>query len=283
MHDLETRLRAWRRETATLLGNRREVLDELESHLREELEVELAPAVAQAWDRALAKLGDPRALAAEFAKATPPARWLPARLAWFAWAGLVLAIVVGAAPPIFARGDTLLAVHVLCVLTGYLGTLLVGALGVCFAAGRLFADWDAGRSRALRRVALPLVLFAGAFTLVGVGLGMQWAQRSWNVAWSWDSKEVGGLTVILANLILAVLLLWRRVPDRLLMGLALLNNILVGLAWFHPLLGIGWNGSLAAYGWSAFAPLLIAFLAVQAALAVLTALPATWLHVRRAS
>jgi hypothetical protein len=276
MHDLEQRIRQWRSQLAGQLKCRPEVLDELESHLREELDRSLAPALDQAWEASLAKLGDPRALAEEFAKVTPPIGWLPARCVALGSISIAPAMVPVAL--LFARGDPLLVVHVAAVLLGYLATLFVGALGICFAVARPFSAWHAGRSRSLRSVALPLTLFGASFTGLGIGLGMQWAQREWGWAWSWDSKEVGALAVVVGNLILAGLLAWRGAPDRLLMAMALVNNVVVCLAWFHPLLGVVGPEALHAYGWSAFAPVLIAALVLQVALVVFVAIPANWLR-----
>jgi hypothetical protein len=82
-------------------------------------------------------------------------------------------------------------------------------------------------------------------------------------------------------LFFATLLAGRGVPDRLLMALALVNNIVVCLAWFHPVLGIVGPESLHIYGWSAFAPVLIGALVAQIALIALVAIPARWLRERR--
>jgi cytochrome c assembly protein len=284
MHELEQRIRQWRREVARQLDGRREVIDELESHLREELQRALAPAIDQAWTAALAKLGDPKMLEAEFAKLTPPTGWLPARLVGLGWIGIVAMVLVLAPVAILsARGDPLLVVHVSFVLLGYLATLLVGTLGICFAVARAFSDWHVGRSRSFRRIAFALTLFATGCTAVGVWLGMQWAQRAWAVAWAWDPKEVGALAVIAGNLALAGLLLWPWVSDRLTMAISLLNNMIVCLAWFHPLLGIVGRPGLHSYGWSRFAPLLIAALVLQALFMIVAAAPAGWLRKQQTS
>src|SRR5215831_16437262 len=82
MFDLEERIRHWRQAQAHALGGRAEVLDELESHLREEVQrlVAAGQTPGSAWETALAHLGDPRQLAAEFGKVSPPGAlgWLPA-------------------------------------------------------------------------------------------------------------------------------------------------------------------------------------------------------------
>jgi ABC-type transport system involved in cytochrome c biogenesis permease subunit len=128
-----------------------------------------------------------------------------------------------------------------------------------------------------------LTLFAAGCTAIGVWLGMLWAERAWAVAWAWDPKEVGALSVIAGNLALAGLLRWPRVSDRLTMAVSLLNNIIVCLAWFHPLLGVAGRPHLHSYGWSSFAPLLIAALVLQALLMIVAAGPAGWLRKQETS
>jgi hypothetical protein len=82
---------------------------------------------------------------------------------------------------------------------------------------------------------------------------------------------------------LAGLLLWPAVSDRLTMAVSLLNNMVVCLAWFHPLLGIAGRPGLHSYGWSRLAPLLIAALALQALFMVVAVAPAGWLRRQQTS
>jgi hypothetical protein len=264
MHKLEERIRTWRQEWAAKLS--REQLDELEGHLREELDGALAPALDLAWTGAVAKLGDPALLAAEFAKVSPRSGWLPARIVGFLTVGLTL-LIAALLPFLTRQGDALLGIHVMLVTLGYVTTYLIGMLGVCFALMRPFADWHAGRARSLRRVAVPLTMFAGVCTLLGVVLGMRWAAREWGVAWSWDPRETGGLAVVVGNGALAVFLMLQRVPDSARMALALVNSLLVTLAWFHPVLGWGWGEMPHSYGAPSWAAaVLLAALVGQAVL-----------------
>jgi hypothetical protein len=275
MHKLEQRIRAWRQEWAAKLS--REQLDELEGHLREELDRALAPALDLAWTGAVTKLGDPTMLAAEFAKVGPRAGWWPARVVGFL-AVVVSLVIVGAITARIRPDDLLLGIHVIFATLGYVTTFLIGALGVCFALMRPFADWHDGRARSLRRVALPLALFAGTCTLFAVVLGMRWAALRWGMAWSWDPKEVGALAVVIGNGALAIFLLIRSVPDSARMGLALFNSLLATLAWFGANLW-GWGDRLHSYGapsWAA--PAVLATLICQALLVFLALLPERWLR-----
>src|SRR5689334_12711095 len=83
--DLERQIQSWRQTIATQLGGDGppEVVDELESHLRDDVEqlVGAGRPPARAWAIALARLGEPQKLAAEFRKSARPRAWLPARAA----------------------------------------------------------------------------------------------------------------------------------------------------------------------------------------------------------
>src|SRR5688572_23863718 len=139
--DLERQIRAWRETMASDLGasGRPEVIDELESHLRDDVDQRLRAGhtPAQAWEAALARLGESQKLAAEFRKsppAAPPAPWLPARAAV-----VLLALCAVVLPVVLAsrfgrpRVTVLLASHVYAVTIGYGAALAVGMTAVAAA------------------------------------------------------------------------------------------------------------------------------------------------------
>lgn len=71
---LEQKIAAWRARMATELGGRDEIAEELESHLRDGLEILIKTGVPpdEALARALARLGDTRAVAGEFERLHRP-------------------------------------------------------------------------------------------------------------------------------------------------------------------------------------------------------------------
>src|SRR6476661_8231305 len=99
MPDLETRIAQWRRQMIAGGITNPEVLDELESHLREDIERHARSGlnVQQAFDAAVAKIGDASALKSEFGISGEPKlpdRLRPARIglflaAMFLWNWLV--------------------------------------------------------------------------------------------------------------------------------------------------------------------------------------------------
>src|SRR5688572_14671313 len=84
MRDLEQKIVDWRRTMANASGHRAEVLNELEGHLRDEIDRLRGSGVSadKIFEMAVSKLGDPAPVAAEFDKLTAiPATWLPIKIA----------------------------------------------------------------------------------------------------------------------------------------------------------------------------------------------------------
>ena len=94
MSDFEQRIAAWRTKLLTAVGGNADIVAELEAHLRDAVHEQTARGVPaeQALTLALARLGDPEALAAEFAKSLAGQPWLILAaialfLASFGWPG----------------------------------------------------------------------------------------------------------------------------------------------------------------------------------------------------
>ena len=280
MFDLEERIRHWRQAQAHALGGRAEVLDELESHLREEVQrlVAAGQTPGSAWETALAHLGDPRQLAAEFGKVSPPGAlgWLPARVAVTVLAvlGLGIAWLIGT-NRLQGQFGVLLAVHVFTIILGYLTTFAVGFLAVWALLSRVAAGTAARQGEGFRAAAVALAATGLVLTAVGVVLGAWWAADNLGRFWGWDPKEIGGLSVLVWN---AVLLLWLRYrPAAVLVGMVLagVGNVIVSLSWFGPAL----LDNRHSYG---FGPPLLGFVIVQIMLLLLALVPAGWLARQRA-
>jgi hypothetical protein len=235
--DLEGRIQQWRQALAGTLGDRPEAIDELEGHLREEVQrlVQSGQAPERAWETAVRRLGEPGRLAEEFAK-VPAAPWLPARLV-----ALALAVLAaGLAWWLLSRlghgaFGPLLACHVFAVTLGYTLTFAVGALAGWSLVARAMAGRDARRAEAFRSTAWKLSALALALTAAGVLLGGWWARDHLGHFWGWDSREIGGLGVLAWDgLLLACLLRRRAALPGMLLGV--LGNMVVSLSWFGPIL-----------------------------------------------
>ncbi|OJW07464.1 MAG: hypothetical protein BGO49_26225 [Planctomycetales bacterium 71-10] len=223
---------------ATQLLGRREVLDELEDHLRDEVDAltRAGHPPDEAARAAMDRLGAPSDLGAEFAKVPPTsAPWLPVRLAWVGGALLAASMVLPLWPKLAAGGlASLLATHMGLVMLGYVSTLLVGFLAASYLVARLFAGLADGQVRTLQRAGLSLSALAVALTGVGVAFGFIFCpheKTGW--AFGYDTREVGGLVVLVWNLVmLAGCWAGRRSESpAAMMMLGLVGSMAVVLGW----------------------------------------------------
>src|SRR6478609_7627469 len=126
MHNLEEWIGEWRKSAATNVNA--ETLDELETHLRETTEQLVRSGInpPDAFQRALADLGNMPKLASEFRKLDQPL-WLPVKLA-IGMTGLLALIVaiflIGRLDS--TRSSLVLAAHIFAITLGYTLTLLIG-------------------------------------------------------------------------------------------------------------------------------------------------------------
>lgn len=277
MHNLETSIAEWRKAMLAAPGASPETVDELEGHLRENVQQLVRSGVAEpeAFQRAVAQLGAARAVMSEFQK-LEHSTWLPVKVV----TGIGLIVAIGAAVVLLAKLDVparqlLLAAHAFTVTLGYSATFLAGGLGICFVAQRSFSDFSPFRIDSLRRVSFLLGSMAASFTIIGVVLGMIWAKAAWGRYWAWDAKEVGGFSMIVWQI---CFLLAHRFPQQTGHGvlvMSVLGNIVVGLAWFgvNRIAGPTPPGTLF---WS----LILAAVVFNVALFLAGLAPAGWLRVK---
>jgi len=251
MPELETRIREWKRSLAIAFRDAGEILEELESHLREEIDrlTQAGHAPDKALVAAQAKLGRPMDLAAEYARAVPPARWLPISvglavlvllLGYFTWAFLV---------PGFLQGrNVLLGLHVATLVAGYAVGFYAGLLGICYVVCWLIRPIGLGQRRSMGRTLFVANASAALLLLIGMVLGGVWAHNQWGHAWNNDPREIGTLIPLLWFMALTGML-W-TVPQKqhlwvLLSVLAISVNV---WGWFGPAL---LPQQLHAYGFRA--------------------------------
>ena len=125
----------------------------------------------------------------------------------------------------------LLAIHVLTVTWGYLAALAAGALAVWVVADGAYRGDGRRGMAAFRRPASGLAWASLSMTAVGVVLGAVWASGRMGRAWNWDSREVGGLGVLLCAGLFAVVI---RLNARAGIAAAITGSTAVVLAWFVP-------------------------------------------------
>jgi ABC-type transport system involved in cytochrome c biogenesis permease subunit len=206
--------------------------------------------------------------------------------------GAVAASVIGFITLIIAhhlslQGDTMemmravldsnfwLAVHVITISIGYVGTFLAGGLGLIYILRGVFTKTlDADTGKALARMIYGVVCFATLFSFIGTVTGGIWADQSWGRFWGWDPKENGALIIVLWNALILHLRWGGLVRERGLVNCAIFGNIITAWSWFGVnMLGIG----LHSYGFTeAGFKWLVIFAASQLAFIAFGLLPLKW-------
>jgi Cytochrome C assembly protein len=217
MAELEARIEQWRREQAETLGGSAEVLQELEDHLREEVQqrTQAGQSVDQAFTAAVARLGSPQELATEFARVALPSPWLPVRLvlaALFVLAGWLIGILF-TSNRLGNELGLLLVTHITTITLGYAMTILIGVLVACYVLSRPFGGPSPRQIQGLARAVHRLTIAALFMTAVGVVLGGFWAQQRVGRFWGWDIKEIGGALVLSWDAVMVVVLSRRIVAN----------------------------------------------------------------------
>lgn len=276
MHDLEQLITQWRKSATTNVNA--ETLDELETHLRETTEqlVRSGMDLSDAFQRAVGELGTMPKISSEFRKLDEPL-WLPVKLAVGVMALLALGLAIFAITRLdSSRSSLLLAIHTFTVTLGYTLTFLIGGLGICFVSQRCFEDFSTSRLHSIGRVSLVLASAALFLTTIGVFLAMIWAKIEWGRYWAWDSKEIGGLSVVVWLSCYIIAHRFFKNSARGVLAISMLGNIVVSLAWFGPQL----NG-LQQYGTLSQSMLLMAVVANLVFFAI-GYCPAGWLRSKQA-
>lgn len=283
MSDIKTLIAAWRASAVPFFRGRAEVLDELESHLWDEVDRRTAAgeAPAVAVQAAIAQLGRVEDLASEFAKVPiVPRPWLPVRLVWVTTMLLTVFTMMMLLPR-FSRGglDSILAGHVAGVMLGYLSCLLVGFLATCFLVARLFREPGPGERATIRSAATWLTAGAVVLTVVGIVLGSYcpFEKRGWCLGL--DTREVGGIAIAVWNAtILACFWSGRRSGQILpLMVLQVAGSVVVVFGWLGAARVENHN-----YGYLNSIAALVAFAALSFAMCLTALLPAGSLRPRKA-
>lgn len=238
MFNLEEKLNDWRASLPPALQENHELLEELESHLREafEQQIKFGKSPESAWDAALSAMGNTQHVAREFAK-------VRRQIWWPAWiAALLLILIVGCVLALmiarFSAGSIrpLLATHVVFITAGYLSMFAIGLLGAWAVLVRVLRGWSDREEIAFESACAKLSLFALITTFVGCALGAWWANEYLGRWWGWDPKEIGGLCVLAWSCVLLQSFRSQRTPAQLRLCNAIIANMIVATGWFGPAL-----------------------------------------------
>ena len=158
-----------------------------------------------------------------------------------------------------------LAVHVLCITTGYACALVTSLIAHAYIFLKCFSKKVTKQAfTKLHKSITGMSFLALFFCLFGTILGGIWADQSWGRFWGWDPKENGALFIVLWFLVLFHGKMAGLLKEK---GFALghiLTNITVALSWLGVnLLSVGLHSygfvSSTAYGLAIFCFLELSF------------------------
>ncbi len=213
-------------------GHRAELLNELEEHLRQEMDRLNRAGVSpdKVFELAVTKLGRPAPVAAEFEKLTAASTWLPIKIARVVIVAIALFLVV-IFPFKVDKAGVLLATHVVCVTLGYGMTFTVGGLGICALLSQRFGTSGPTHRHALLRTIFDFASLSVVLTGMGAVLGAFWAKDHMGRYWDWDLKETGAVLVFGWTALLAAFR-WLKPVQPAVVPLAILGNAITAWGWF---------------------------------------------------
>lgn len=239
MFDLDQQIDRWKSAFAKKAACSSDELQELESHLREEIAALVTAGCCEqeAFSESVSRLGDPHEICGEFAKNESRFLWDEVALR----GNRVMVILAGLAAALFGlavgmkRGDGLLGAHLGSIIFAYVVPFLLALVGT-YAIFRA-AIVKSGQTQFRDRFAGHCRFLLGVIALgcaTGAILGGIWAERHWGRFWGWDPKEIGGLSVAVCALVFC-LLITKHKPSSVRLGQAsLIMSLVTFVAWFGP-------------------------------------------------
>ncbi len=264
MFNLNDAISQWRRQMADGGIKSSETLDELESHLREEVRVLVSHGAedSEAFRLAVSRLGDADSVGNEFKKLGAPSS-TPLKLGILLWGSiataLVACLITGFVP---GKPSLLLSAHIFTLTAGYCAAFVTGLFGVYSVCCRWLRVLSPARQQALSRAAFSFSRLAVGLVVAGLLLGMFWSWRNLGRHFVGGPKEIGAIFAFAWLIAFWLMQQFADVNDRVRMLLCIGGNMIVGLAWFGT--GIIAHGSAITSYWplNAFLGVHLFFLAM---------------------
>jgi hypothetical protein len=234
MRDLEEKIAQWRKRMAAGGVKTSAVLDELESHLRDEFQARILAGDSEsvAFETATARIGSAGSLKMEFNKISGAVS-LPVLISASLWIGaMMLMLVLSSGRLASGKMNPLFFAHALTLLAGYLAAFLAGFLAICYVCCRWAGGLSPAREQALNRAVPRFTYVAAAGVAAGLLLGMVWSHENRGGAWQNDPREIGGLCVCVWLTVLCLLHSFGKMGDHTRMVLSIIGNMIVAQAWF---------------------------------------------------
>jgi hypothetical protein len=259
MFDLEQAISDWRRQALAAGIKTPALLDELESHLREDIRLltSAGKSQAQAFQLAVLRLGNPGPLRTEFNKLEHPA-WWPVTIGSWLFVGALILMTVLLSRRLFAgKLNLLLLVHILSFTAGYGAAFLAGSFGIFYVCCRLLRALSPSRQQSLGRAVLMLSHLSAGLVITGMVLGMFWSHQHLGRYLTGDIREFGALCVIIWFVALLVMQRYGQMSERTAMLMCIGGNVIVSLAWFGAAILISdpWT---RVHGMASYLPLALA-------------------------
>lgn len=234
MFDLEKTIAEWRQQMERAGMNRCSALDELESHLRDEIQRLSSEGVPEArvFAIAAANLGSAKSLKLEFRK-IGNARSRSLALSPLLWVAALFSIALLLQGRVFGEhSDLLLASHIFFLTAGYVTVLFTGGLGIYYVCCRYLRKSLANELPVLHRKATAFNWLSLGFITTGLLLGILWSKHTLGCYFAGDPREIGatGIFVWLVGSCVAQRLTWLN--EQAVMLVSVVGNLIMILAWF---------------------------------------------------
>jgi hypothetical protein len=247
MYSLEESIAKWRQRMLAAGLKTPAPLDELESHLREDIRalVSAGKPEAEAFDLAVSRLGGGEPLRTEFNKLKRPTR-RPVTIGLRIYAGAMILVAALLSRRVGDGGwDLLLYIHVVSVTAGYCAAFFAGCFGIIYICSRRFQACSPNGQSWLRRGVFLFTHLAAGLSLVGLLLGTLWSNLNPVVYFAGHLRdpvsrldgtvrEMAALRACIWLIASCVLQRLARVTERAVMMMSVACNIVGGLAWFGP-------------------------------------------------
>jgi hypothetical protein len=235
MFNLEQSIAEWRRQMLAAGVKAPATLEELESHLREDLAALLRAGVPgeQAFPLAVSRLGNPAPLRTEFNKLKRKA-CRPVLIGSWLWIGAVILMVVQLSSLQFTAPRWILPLitHMFLLTAGYSAAFLAGGFGICYVCYRSLNALTPVRQQSLSRAVLLFTRIAAGLAVVGVILGMLWSRQQHGGWLRGGVREIAGICASVWLVALAAMQRSSRMSERMTMLMSIGTNIMLTLAWF---------------------------------------------------
>jgi hypothetical protein len=256
MFNLEQSIAAWRRQMLAAGIKPPAPLDELESHLREDIGSlnSAGMPLAEAFQLAVSRIGGPASLRTEFNKLKSNRCW-PVVIGSRLWVYGVVVLAMIFSWNLFAEGrNFLLSAHIFSLTAGYGAAFLAGSFGICYVCYRSFHAVSPVRRQALSRAVHSFSHLAAGLVVVGLILGMLWSRQHSGGWLRGGVREMGGIGACLWLIASAAMQRFGRVSERARMLMCIGGNVIVGLAWFAAGI-IASSLGMHSYGMARYWPL----------------------------